>query len=65
MTDVKTVREKPIKRYLEVVEIKTGEVVTRIDVSGRSESAIEKCTRGMLINMSEKFFVRDTGDRHD
>jgi hypothetical protein len=48
------------KRYLEIVEIETREIVKRVDVTGKSERNIERVMSGMLTNMSEKFFVRDT-----
>ena len=50
------------KRYLNVVEIGTNKIVKSIDVTGKSERAIERIERGMLINMNtDKFYVDDTG----
>ena len=49
------------KREILVKHIKTGEVVKRIDVTGQSESHIERCMRGMLINMNqEDYRIEDT-----
>lgn len=49
------------KREILVKRIKTGEVVERIDVTGRSEIHIEKCMLGMLINMSQDDYrIEDT-----
>jgi len=50
------------KRYLEFVNLDTGEVSTRVDVTGHSERMVEKCLRGMLINIGERWYVRDTAD---
>lgn len=48
-------------REILVKHIKTGEVVKRIDVTGRSENYIERCMRGMLINMNqEDYCIEDT-----
>lgn len=50
-------------RFLEVVEIETGEVVHKVEVTGKSERNIERCEMGMLRNMdTERFFVRDSVD---
>ena len=49
------------KREILVKHIKTGEVVKRIDVTGKSEIHIERCMRGMLINMNqEDYRIEDT-----
>ena len=37
---------------LHVIHTETGEVVQVIDVTGKSESAIDKCERGLLRNMN-------------
>lgn len=58
-------RMSEAKRYLEFVHWATGEVSTRVDVTGQSERQIEKCMRGMLINIGEGWGVRDTGDPND
>ncbi len=48
-------------REILVKHIKTGEIVKRIDVTGRSENHIEKCMLGMLINMNqEEYRIEDT-----
>jgi hypothetical protein len=49
------------KRELQVVEIATREVVSRVDVTGKSDNSIDRIERGMLINMdTDRFFVRDS-----
>jgi len=49
------------KREILVKHIKTGEVVKRVDVTGQSENQIERCMRGMLINMNqEDYRIEDT-----
>lgn len=50
------------KRYLEFVNLDTGEIARRVDVTGFSERSVEQCLRGMLINIGERWFVRDTAD---
>ena len=51
------------ERKLQVVDIKTFEVVKEIDVAGHGDGNIERMLRGMLINMNrDKYFVRDTGE---
>jgi ABC-type nitrate/sulfonate/bicarbonate transport system ATPase subunit len=46
--------------WLEVVEIETNEVVTRVNVSGRGKASIYKVLSGMLRNMdTDRFFVRE------
>ncbi len=50
------------KREILVKHIKTGEVVKRIDVTGKSENHIERAMMGMLINMNqEDYRIEDTG----
>ena len=45
---------------LEVVEIKTMEVVSRIPVNNKPEKQIELVLRGLLRNMdTDNFFVRE------
>ncbi len=49
------------KREILVKHIKTSEVVKRVDVTGQSESNIERYMRGMLINMNqEDYRIEDT-----
>ena len=45
---------------LEVVKIKTMEVVSRFPINGKSERQIELCLLGLLRNMdTDNFFVRE------
>jgi hypothetical protein len=53
------------ERYLEVVNIYSGEVVHRLDVSGHGDRHVEQIMRGMLINLREGHFIRDTADEDD
>lgn len=48
------------ERYLEFYNPKTGETSNRIDVTGKSERQIERCLRGMLINIHDDWLVRDS-----
>lgn len=49
------------KRDLLVVNLETDEVVERIDVTGRSESSVERVERGLLRKTdTERFYVHDT-----
>ena len=51
------------ERYLEVVEIASGEVVHKIDVSDKPERSLERVFNGLLMKTdTDRFFVRDTGD---
>lgn len=43
-----------------VREFGTGQEVSRVDVSGKSESAIERVMMGMLRNMSERYYIDDS-----
>jgi hypothetical protein len=54
---------KPTPRFLEFVNLKTGEVGLRCDVTGDSKHNVERCLRGMLINIHPDWFVRDTKDQ--
>ncbi len=48
---------------LRVIESATGEVVRRLDVSGRSERAVEKIENGLLRQMDlERFHLEDDDD---
>jgi hypothetical protein len=58
MTDTKHTTE----RFLEFVSMETGEVGKRVNITGYSERMVEKCLRGMLINIHPDWFVRDTAD---
>lgn len=49
------------KREILVKNIKTGETVKRVDVTGKSERMIERCMMGMLTNMNqEDYRIEDT-----
>jgi hypothetical protein len=49
------------KRELRVREFESGNVVHRVDVTGRSERGIEKVLLGMLRNMdTERFCIDDS-----
>lgn len=50
---------KPKARYLAVVKESTHEVVASSDLTGRSESEIEKILMGRLRQMREGFFIDD------
>lgn len=48
-------------KYLEIVEDSTKEVVSRIDVTGKSERAIERIAGGMSINLNhDKYSIVET-----
>lgn len=48
-------------RSIEVVEIATGKVVSRINVEGKAEATIDRVEYGMRINMDrERFFTRQS-----
>ena len=50
------------ERKLEIVSLETREVVEAIDVTGKSESMVERVERGLLMKVdTDRFFVRDTG----
>ena len=52
------------RRELRVVDRKTGEVVSTVDVTGRSERTIGRVEMGMLINMNtDRFYIQDSA--HD
>jgi len=49
------------KREILVKRMDSGEIVKRIDITGQSEINIERCMRGMLINMNqEDYRIEDT-----
>ena len=50
------------KRELYFKNYKTGEISGRVDVSRLSESQIERCMCGMLINKHDDWLVLDTAD---
>jgi curli biogenesis system outer membrane secretion channel CsgG len=48
------------KQVLKIVEFKTGEVIKVIDVTGRSDSSVERVMRGILINMNtDEYYIDD------
>lgn len=50
-----------MKRYIEVVSQETGEVVDKIDVTGRSDSEIDRISEGVYQKFDfDNFFTRDT-----
>ena len=49
-------------RELRVVRTKTGEVVHRVDVTGKSDHLVQKTMNGMLRNMADEFRVEDSED---
>lgn len=52
------------RRELRIVNRETGEVVSTVDVTGRSERTIERVETGMLINMdTDRFYIQDSA--HD
>jgi len=51
-----------MKRELYFQHMDTGEIGHRVDVTGQSERQVEKCLRGMLINMHGDWVVMDTAD---
>ena len=57
---MKRVEQKESKvKAIEVVHIETGNVVHRVDCRNRSQSAVDKVEKGMLINMDrDRFFTR-------
>lgn len=47
-----------MKRYIKVISYETKEVVEKIDVTGRSEREIERCERGLNINLNhDKYYT--------
>ncbi len=49
-------------RQIHVKSIKTKEIVHSVDVTDQSERDVERVMRGMLINMSDDFFITDSLD---
>lgn len=46
------------KQTIEVVGRKTGQVVHRVDVTGKTPRQVATCERGMNRNLSAEFFTR-------
>lgn len=49
-------------QYIEIIETKTGKVVCRMDVSGKSTRSIERIDDGVNINLNHKDFHTATKD---
>ena len=48
-----------METFVEIVRFSNGEVVDKIDVSGRNERYIERCEAGININLNhEEYFTR-------
>lgn len=47
-----------MKKFIEIVEYSTGEVMERRDVSDKEDRYIGKVMDGMSINMDEKYYTR-------
>jgi len=48
-------------KYLEIVKDSTQEVVSRLDVTGKSERAIERIEGGMSLNLNHnQYSIRET-----
>lgn len=47
---------KKLARYVDITEIKTGEIVHSVNVTSKDDRAIEKIIRGMLINLNRDDF---------
>jgi hypothetical protein len=51
------------KRYLEFVDLESGETVHQVEIKpDKSERSVERIMSGMLINMGDGLFIRDTKD---
>lgn len=49
-----------MKKYIEITEDKTGEVIKRMDVSNKSDHAIERIQLGIMAQMdTEKYSVSE------
>lgn len=54
------------KRTLTIRNLNTDEVAETLNVTGRSDRAIEQTIRGMLINMdTDNWYVADSADSPD
>ncbi len=50
-------------REIRVHDMTTSEVVHRVDVTGKSDTHVERSMAGMLINMDQnKFYISDSAD---
>ena len=48
-----------MKKYLVIVEDATGDIVKRVEVTGKSDRNIEKIERGMNINLNHNEYSVD------
>lgn len=49
-----------MKKYIEIVEFATGDVIKRLDVTGKSEREIELIDNGVNINLNHNdYFTRE------
>ncbi len=54
------------RRALRIVNRETGEVVSAVDVTGKSERQIYRVEMGMLINMdTDRFYIDDSATDED
>lgn len=51
-----------VKRELRVVHVETGEVIRRIDVTGKTDGHVEKAYMGLLRTCHDDFCVEDSAD---
>jgi len=52
-----------MRRFIEIVAHEGEEVIHRIDITGRTERAIELVERGMNINLNhEKYYTREVSE---
>jgi hypothetical protein len=49
-----------IKRYLRVRLVATGKEVHKVKVTNPTQRKVEKVMSGMLMNMSDKYFIDDS-----
>lgn len=54
---------EPTPRYLIVRSLKDGAPVHTVDVTGKSDREVDRVMRGMLINMSDAYFVQDSKEQ--
>lgn len=47
------------KTYIIVIDLRTNEVVRKVDVTGKPQRQIERVESGMLINMDTENFVTE------
>lgn len=49
-------------KEIHVIEIESGKVVRKIDVTGKSDHLIEKVERGLLLNMDFENYITEVVD---